>query len=117
MSLGGLIAGAWYQDARSGEGQYTYANGDIYKGGWSENKKHGVGTYFFKNTAAQVSICDFCDFGFVCTQGKKHCCLTLQAHQSVVPAAGRDSLYRCACGELRGQFCNRNFWLLANALL
>lgn len=50
------FAGAWYQDARSGEGQYTYANGDIYKGGWSENKKHGVGTYFFRNTMAQVSM-------------------------------------------------------------
>ena len=49
------FAGTWDQDTRSGEGQYTYANGDIYKGQWSENKKHGVGTYFFKETMCQVS--------------------------------------------------------------
>lgn len=29
----------------SGEGQYVWGNGDIYKGGWKGGKRHGMGIF------------------------------------------------------------------------
>lgn len=50
------VPGSWYQGKRNGEGQYTYANGDIYKGGWKDNLKDGTGTYHFKASMSQVRL-------------------------------------------------------------
>lgn len=42
-----MCIGHWKDDVRSGQGTYTYSNGDIYDGNWSNNLRHGMGTYTY----------------------------------------------------------------------
>lgn len=48
------IPGAWQDDMRSGDGKYTYANGDTYEGEWANNVREGQGTYTHARTGSQV---------------------------------------------------------------
>ncbi len=38
---------------RSGQGTYTYANGDTYEGQWSNNLRHGNGSYTYATSGVR----------------------------------------------------------------
>lgn len=40
---------------RHGAGKYTYPNGDTFSGFWVQNARDGQGIYTYKETGAQVS--------------------------------------------------------------
>jgi hypothetical protein len=40
-------SGAWVNDQMSGEGEYTFGSGAVYRGTFKENLFEGVGTYTF----------------------------------------------------------------------
>lgn len=57
LFLNSLIPlGSWVDDVRSGNGKYTYANGDIYDGDWVSGVKEGSGSYTYKQTG--LKVCD-----------------------------------------------------------
>ena len=41
---------------RSGNGKYTYANGDVYDGEWVSGVKEGNGAYTYKQTGLKVRL-------------------------------------------------------------
>ena len=41
------LPGEWLDDSRTGQGTYTYVNGDTYDGEWSNNLRHGHGAYTY----------------------------------------------------------------------
>ncbi|MAC02995.1 MAG: MORN motif-containing protein, partial [Marinovum sp.] len=41
--------GTWRDNKQSGQGTYTYANGNKYVGEFKDNKQSGQGTYIYTN--------------------------------------------------------------------
>ncbi len=39
MHIFACIQGDWVDDERSGEGEFTYNTGDVYRGRWSEDRQ------------------------------------------------------------------------------
>lgn len=45
MISGDVYKGEWLDGAKSGKGEYYFANGDIYKGSFFQGMRHGKGRY------------------------------------------------------------------------
>ncbi len=43
----GIYVGSWENGLRSGQGKYTWTNGDVYKGTWQNDNRHGYGEYLW----------------------------------------------------------------------
>lgn len=43
----GTYNGDWKDGLRSGQGKYTWNNGDVYTGAWLNDKRHGYGEYLW----------------------------------------------------------------------
>ena len=50
-----VIAGSWVEDQRSGNGKYSYINGDYYDGEWQNHVRHGQGTYVYADTGSKYT--------------------------------------------------------------
>jgi len=48
---GDTYIGAFYQNARHGQGLYMWADGRCYEGGFQNNQRHGQGTFTFADGA------------------------------------------------------------------
>lgn len=51
--------GSWAFDRRSGQGECTYKNGDVYKGNWARGMCNGLGERTYKSAGKVLCVCVF----------------------------------------------------------